>query len=98
LKQGWKLTGDKMNIKLTKEDQEIFFDIVVPTTKGLLFAMYFRRNSEIAGAMTDIQRMSIKEAHDKLGHADENTIRKAAKALEIEILRGAMKVCVDTNK
>jgi hypothetical protein len=55
--------------------------------------MCFRRNSEIAGAMTDVQRMSIKEAHDKLGHADENAIRKAAKALEIETLRGTMKAC-----
>jgi hypothetical protein len=93
LKQGWKLTGDKMNIRLAKDAQETVFDIVAPTTKGLLFATCFRRNSEIAGAMTDIQRMSIKEAHDKLGHADENAIRKAAKALEIETLRGAMKAC-----
>jgi hypothetical protein len=60
LKQGWKLTGDKMSIKLAKDTQEMVFDVVVPTTKGLLFAMYFRGNSEIAGAMTDIQRMLIK--------------------------------------
>jgi hypothetical protein len=44
--------------------------------------------------MSGIQRMSIKEAHEKyFGHSHEDAMCKAAKALEIEILRGSMKVC-----
>jgi hypothetical protein len=41
--------------------------------------MCFCRNNEIAGATTDTQRMSIKEAHKKFGHSDKNMMQKAAK-------------------
>jgi hypothetical protein len=47
------LYGDATMIKLTKGDSEVKFDIVIPTNKGLIFAMYFHRNLEIAGAVTD---------------------------------------------
>jgi hypothetical protein len=38
---GWKLQGDAKKIWLTKGDHEVVFDIIIPTNKGLLLAMYF---------------------------------------------------------
>ena len=57
--------------------------------------MYLRQNTEISGAMTDDKsaKMSIVEAHEKLGHANESDTRKAAKELGIEIVQGAMPPC-----
>ena len=61
-------------IKLTKGDHEVKFEIVIPTKKGLIFAMYFRWNLEVAGVMTDNTkkvRMMANKVHDKFGHADK---------------------------
>jgi hypothetical protein len=38
---GWKLHRDSKQICLTKEEHEVIFDIIIPTNKGLLFALYF---------------------------------------------------------
>jgi hypothetical protein len=81
---------------LQKEDSKIVFDIVIQTKMGMLFCMYFRRgHKEIAYIAADnkVTKMSIREAHDKLGHGDEPSTWKAAKELGIEITRGAMKPC-----
>jgi hypothetical protein len=69
--------------------------MVIPTNKGLLFAMYFKRGTELTVANTDLkpQQMSIDKAHCKLGHSDENSTRKAAAELSIDLTRGTMKVC-----
>jgi hypothetical protein len=52
---GWWTTlhGDSKKIWLTKGEHEVIFDIIIPTNKGLLFAFYFWRKTEISGAMTD---------------------------------------------
>jgi hypothetical protein len=47
--EGWILSGDANAIWLTKGDIEIKFDIKIPTPKGVLYAMYHQRNTEIAG-------------------------------------------------
>ena len=49
---GWALHGNDKKIWITKGENIITFDII-PTNKGLLFAMYFRCKTEIAGAMMD---------------------------------------------
>jgi hypothetical protein len=71
------------------------FDMVIPTNKGLLFALYFKRGAEIAGAVPYLkpQRMSVDEGHNKFGHNDENSTRKIAAELGIELTQGLMKVC-----
>jgi hypothetical protein len=58
------------------------FDIAIPTPKGVIYALYLERGSEIAGATADGKiKMTVKQAHDKLGHCSEDTTRKMAKAL-----------------
>jgi hypothetical protein len=47
------LGGNKTAIWLTNADQKVTFDMKIPTNKGLLFAMYFKRESEIAATATD---------------------------------------------
>ena len=84
LKDGWTMDGNKTAITLQKGDTKITFDIVIQTKRGLLFCMYHKRNGEIAGAMTAKQqtKMTINEAHQKLGHASEAATRRAAKRNE----------------
>jgi hypothetical protein len=95
LKKGWILGGDLTGIWLKLGAKTIYFDIVIPTKKGFLVAMYFRRNREVAAAITDgpSKKMTINEAHEMLGHGNEYATRKAAKELEIEITKGTMNVC-----
>jgi hypothetical protein len=94
-KEGWLLKGNREAIWLTKDDNEVVFDMKVPTNKGLLFAMYFKRGKEIAAAATDSlpRRMPIKKAHAVLGHSDEDSTRRTAAELGIEITRGLMRPC-----
>jgi hypothetical protein len=95
IKLGWTMTGDKTSVILHKGPKKVVFDIVIPTAKGMLFGMYFKRDGEIAGAMTEAKprRMTISEAHGKLGHSDEATTRRTAKELGIDIVRGTMQPC-----
>jgi hypothetical protein len=100
IKLGWKLADDKSKITLQNGDSKIVFDIVIQTKMGMLFCTYFCRghsNNKIANAATDntVPKMSIREAHDKLGHGDKPSTRKAAKELGIEITRGAMQPSCD---
>jgi hypothetical protein len=95
MKLGWTLGGDSKSVWLTKGEDTVIFDILIPTNKGMLLAMYFKRNTEIAGAMQDdhVTKMTIGQAHNMLGHADEASTRKTAKELNIEIVRGTMQPC-----
>jgi hypothetical protein len=106
---GWKLGGDADAIWLTKGDIEIKFDIKIPTPKGVLYAMYHKRKTEIA-ALTIVaagtgagtvnaniirtpKRMTVKKAHDILGHINEKAVRKTVLALGWELTRGTLGVC-----
>ena len=101
LRSGWTISrGDSNGCVLTHTDTgaELNFDIVIPTRKGAVFAIIFRRRSEIAGAqidpeLTEAVRLSYKVAHSKLGHPDENLTRSGAKALHWNIIRGTAEVC-----
>ena len=103
--EGWTMHGDKECIKMTKGNATICFDIVIPTAKGAIYAMYFKRAEEVATVVTDASavavvpvpmrsnKMTIMQAHNRLGHANEDAIRKAAKAMGITITPGAMGPC-----
>jgi hypothetical protein len=81
--------GDKESIKLTKGNAVICFDIVIPTAKGAIYAMYFKQGEEVANMATDNMteeaivpaqkqvRMTIMQAHSQFGHAHEDAVRKA---------------------
>ena len=83
--------GDEQKIWLSKNGNNIVFDIVIPTQKGLIFCMYFNHDTEIAGAATSSgRRLMLNQAHDILGHGDENRTRSTAKGLGIELKPGTM--------
>jgi hypothetical protein len=105
---GWTLGGNADAIWLTKGDIEIKFDIKIPTPKGVLYAMYHQRNTEIAAPTTATpnagtatiaavvptpKRMSVQKAHDMLGHINEKAVRKTAIALGWELTCGTLGVC-----
>jgi hypothetical protein len=92
--KGWLLNGNKDAIWLTKGANKVKFDLVVPKNKGLLLTMYFCQEAESASAATEKpQRMSIKEAHHKLGHSDIDSTCKTAAELGIKITRGLLPPC-----
>jgi hypothetical protein len=106
--EGWILSGDANAIWLTKGDVKIKFDIKIPISKGVLYAMYHQRDTEIATptvvalnltapAVPAIaptpKQMSIKKAHDMLGHINEKAVRKTSLALGWELTKGALGVC-----
>ena len=96
MKEKWTLGGDTSGIWLSKPGfPKIVFDIVVTTSKGLIFAMHLKCNTKIAGAIKDGKnRMSVAQAHECLGHCNEDAVHKTAKHLGWELKPGAMPVCV----
>jgi hypothetical protein len=93
--QGWILGGDEKGIWLTKGDQKLLFHIAIPTPKGMLFAMYIKREigKEMAQAIVDEKSIPIQLAHDRLGHPHEDITRKMAKELGWTLSRGSLKPC-----
>jgi len=53
IKDGWALGADKNALWLTKGNMKINFDIIIPTPKGMIFAMYMKCEGEIAGVSAD---------------------------------------------
>lgn len=88
----WKLIGEKDKLILMKGKDEINFDIAIPTPKGVIYTMHIKRDAEINGAMID-QKITIQQAHDKLGHCGEDMTRRAAKVLGWKLTVGTMKPC-----
>jgi hypothetical protein len=107
--EGWNLSGDSNAIWLTKGDVEIRFDIKILTPKGVLYAMYHQRHTEIAAPTVVApnqetptvmavaptpKRMSVKKAHDMLGHTtNEKAVGKTALALGWELTKGTLGLC-----
>jgi hypothetical protein len=61
MKQGWTQGGDAKALWLDKGDQNLKFDIKIDTPKGMLFAIYIKRNTEITGAMQDTSKAMMIE-------------------------------------
>jgi len=94
MEAGWTLIGQKSKMILKKDDHELVFDIAIRTPKGVLYAIYLKRTSEIAGAATDKKiRVTIAQAHGRLGHCGEDVTRKTAKLLGWELIPGPMMPC-----
>jgi hypothetical protein len=98
---GWLLHGNDKTIWLTKGEDKIIFDIIIPTPEGMVFAVYFNRNEEIVSmdvnttGPTEVApvTMSIVQAHAKFGHTNEEDTRKTAKELGIVLMRGTLRPC-----
>ena len=91
---GWKLEGDKQSIRLTKNGQEIIFDIKIQAPKGVIFAVYFERTELGNAATSDKQiKMTIEQAHEKLGHIGEKAVIETAKKLGWKLTKTTMPKC-----
>jgi hypothetical protein len=97
MKLGWTMGGDmkkEQAIWIEKDGKTIVFDLMIPTPKGMLFAIYFSREQEIAGAGADTTaKMSVQMAHERLGHCGEDLTRKTAKLMGWELTPGELKPC-----
>jgi hypothetical protein len=95
MKAGWWILSRKDNkLTLTRNKQEIVFDIEIPTPNGVIYAMYIEHESEIMGTTMDKStKMSIKQTHEKLGHSAEDTTRKTAKQLGWTLSPGMLEPC-----
>ena len=97
---GWTLEGDKDALTLKKGKAKFVFDIVIPTGKGRMYCTYLKSPGENEVGLANIVKkeeklptMSVKEAHEKFGHAGEETTRKMAKACGYRVVRGSLKPC-----
>ena len=94
MKHGWSMEGDENSIIMSKGKQRLELGIKVPTAQGMLFCVCLRRKAEVhAGANGKDKPISIAKAHALLGHHNETSTRKTAKALGWTISRVAMQPC-----
>jgi hypothetical protein len=100
LMRGWKLQGETDSISVTSPNgQLIVFDIVIPTKKGRIYAVCFKRQNEIAAIHANgdkekiLPTMSVNQAHAKFGHCSEALTRTTAQQLSIRLLRGIFRPC-----
>jgi hypothetical protein len=92
--KGWVMGNNKISIWIEKGRNKVTFDLMIPTPKGMMFAMYFARETEIAGATIDNDHtMTIEQARVRLGHSSEGATRKTAKALNWTLTKGTLKPC-----
>jgi hypothetical protein len=95
MSKGWTVVGCNDKITIQKDHNELTLDIEVRTPKGVLYAIYMKRTMEIAGTASDMKktRMTIAQAHGKLGHCNEDATRKAAKQMGWKLKPRALKSC-----
>ena len=96
MKNGWKIVkGDDSGIVVSNDaDESIEFDIVINTSKGLIFACKFIRTVKLSlVSMAVGTKMSIDTVHSLLGHLHEDASRNVAKYLGWKISHGSMKPC-----
>jgi hypothetical protein len=79
-REGWTMLGDYNSITMTKGDMKVCFDIVIPTEKGAIYCVYLKRGLELATVAVGLghkMTMTIKQAHDRFGHNNEDTTRSS---------------------
>ena len=90
LKKGWSLQGNADALTLSSPDgaRKLRFDIKITTPNGVLFAIYMKRtHAEHANIVTNMNRnekktkMSVLQAHEKLGHINERATVQIADSL-----------------
>jgi hypothetical protein len=91
--KGWILGGNDKCIWIEKGQRKVVFDMMIPTPRGVIHAMYFNRGTEVSGTATDKTTMTIQQAHERVGHPSKDATRKTAKELNWTITRGTMKPC-----
>ncbi len=95
--KGWVMGNDTESIWITKGHNKVTFDLKIPTPTGMIYAMYFSRDTEIAGTIQDKtikpMTMTIQQAHERLGHGSEVATRRTAAVLNWHLTRGTLSPC-----
>ena len=77
----------------------IDFDIVVPTSRGILYAYCFIRDAEIAPSSTRAEiKININKAHTLMSHGSNAIIWQTVAQLEWTITQGTLKPCKHYKK
>jgi len=94
LARGWTLGGDKNVIWIKSPDGMVTlrFDIVIPTPKGAVYAVYLQRSYDVGGAAVQVS-MDISTAHARVGHISEDMTRKIASSLGWKLKPGPLGPC-----
>ena len=90
---GWKPSGGKDALIFEKGEHKLIFDIKIPTASSCLFAICLKRRLIDDAAMAEVTKMTVMQAHQKLGHINEDMTRKVAKSLGWELTKGSLGVC-----
>ena len=66
----------KESIQIKKGQNKVTFDLMIPTPTGMIYAMYFSRDTEAADTIEDKKPITlpIQQAHERLGHESEDAI------------------------
>jgi hypothetical protein len=91
-RDGWIPGGNETASWFTKGDERIKFDIMIPTADGCIFAVYLERR-DVELAMAHVPKLTLNQAHQRLGHHNEDLTRQIAKSLGIELQKGSLDKC-----
>jgi hypothetical protein len=85
-------------LELSKDGQELVFDIPIRTQEGVLWCVHMRRldqinNNDYEDAETALTSISIKKAHSLLGHMNEAYTKESATYLGWILTRGTLGKC-----
>ena len=75
IKQGWKLIGNDKGPQLLNGKKVLNFDIVMPTTDGVLFCSCLK----IDGVESSLAAAKMDRSHELIGHGGKHTKRKHQK-------------------
>ena len=90
LKQAWSLGGDAKALELINPNSkhQTEFNINILTPNGTLFAIYVKYTQEEVANVAPINdkgtkqvKMSVQQAHEKMGHINERATKEIAKNL-----------------
>ena len=88
------MTGDQDKIEYEKEGSKLVFDLKMNSPKGMVFgARLTRTATEVGGVVQATKKISIKTAHERLGHLSEEETRKTAKQLGWTLSKGSLGTC-----
>ena len=93
---GFKVTGKASTMEYSKDDMSLKFDICINTPKGMVLATRLKRTAvatKVGGASATTKAVSIKTAHEQLGHLSKDATRQVAKQLGWLITKGSLKAC-----
>jgi hypothetical protein len=92
--KGWVMGNNKTSIWIEKGRNIVTFDLMIPTPKGMMFAMYFTSDAGIAGATIDKSpTMTIEQARVRLGHSSKEGTQETANALNWILPKGTLILC-----